>query len=57
MQPTWARPMQSAQWPLQCYDMGQFYLDQGNITESPSEEDFAEGINTTYIEAYLDSKE
>ena len=39
------------------YDMGQFYLDQGNITESPSEEDFAEGINTTYVEAYLDSKE
>ncbi|WP_320164414.1 ABC transporter substrate-binding protein [uncultured Trichococcus sp.] len=39
------------------YDMGQFYLDQGNITASPSEEDFAAGINTTYIEAYLDSKE
>ncbi|WP_319469945.1 ABC transporter substrate-binding protein [uncultured Trichococcus sp.] len=39
------------------YDMGQFYLDQGNITASPSEADFAEGINTTYIEAYLDSKE
>ena len=39
------------------YDMGQFYLDQGNITASPSEEDFAEGINTTYVEAYLDSKE
>lgn len=39
------------------YDMGQFYLDQGNITASPSEEDFAEGINTTYIQAYLDSKE
>lgn len=38
-------------------DMGQFYLDQGNITESPSEEAFAEGINTTYIQAYLDSKE
>jgi taurine transport system substrate-binding protein len=38
-------------------DMGQFYLDQGNITASPSEADFAEGINTTYIEAYLDSKE
>nr|WP_321293105.1 ABC transporter substrate-binding protein [uncultured Trichococcus sp.] len=39
------------------YDMGQFYLDQGNITASPSEADFAAGINTTYIEAYLDSKE
>ncbi len=39
------------------FDMGQFYLDQGNITESPSEEAFAEGINTTYIQAYLDSKE
>ncbi|MDB6353526.1 ABC transporter substrate-binding protein [Trichococcus sp. K1Tr] len=38
-------------------DMGQFYLDQGNITASPSEADFAEGINTTYIEAYLESKE
>jgi len=38
-------------------DMGQFYLDQGNITELPSEEAFAEGINTTYIQAYLDSKE
>ncbi|TNV68498.1 ABC transporter substrate-binding protein [Trichococcus shcherbakoviae] len=38
-------------------DMGQFYLDQGNITDLPSEEAFAEGINTTYIQAYLDSKE
>jgi taurine transport system substrate-binding protein len=38
-------------------DMGQFYLDQGNITDLPSEETFAEGINTTYIQAYLDSKE
>ncbi|CZQ90916.1 taurine ABC transporter substrate-binding protein [Trichococcus collinsii] len=37
-------------------DMGQFYLDQGNITDLPSEEAFAEGINTTYIQAYLDSK-
>ena len=39
------------------FDMGQFYLDQGNITDLPSEADFAAGINTTYIEAYLDSKE
>jgi len=38
-------------------DMGQFYLDQGNITELPSEETFAAGINTSFIEAYLDSKE
>ena len=38
-------------------DMGQFYLDQGNITDLPSAEAFAEGINTTYIQAYLDSKE
>ncbi|HEX5350907.1 MAG TPA: ABC transporter substrate-binding protein [Trichococcus sp.] len=38
-------------------DMGQFYLDQGNITELPSEDIFAEGINTSFIEAYLDSKE
>lgn len=38
-------------------DIGQFYLDQGNITDLPSEEAFAKGINTTYIEAYLDSKE
>lgn len=38
-------------------DMGQFYLDQGNIIDLPSEEAFAEGINTTYIQAYLDSKE
>ena len=38
-------------------DMGQFYLDQGNITELPSEDIFAAGINTSFIEAYLDSIE